>query len=96
MKCPECESDLIETVEEVLTVTIRRASGITGIQYLTEDGEVLFDYDDIPVEDDLDETDIPVYYECGFCGKEIDKATIVELFKAESTEDYIERIRIHR
>ena len=40
----------------------------------------MFDYDGIPIEDDQD-VDSPVYYQCGFCGYEVNKATVVEVLK---------------
>ena len=82
-KCPECHEPLIENLTEVAIVTIRRTSYIVGIEYEAPDGEVLFDYDSIPNEDDLD-CDTPVYYQCGYCGYEINKATVVEVLHAST------------
>ena len=79
-KCPFCGENLKDFLEEVLIVTVRRTSKIIGIEYETEDGEVLFDYEGIPIEDDQD-VDSPVYYQCGFCGYEVNKATVVEVLK---------------
>jgi DNA-directed RNA polymerase subunit RPC12/RpoP len=79
-KCKGCGEPLIDNLEEVLTVTVLRTSRITGIEYEAEDGEVLFDYDAMPNEDDVD-CDMPVTYQCGFCGREINKQTVVEVLK---------------
>jgi DNA-directed RNA polymerase subunit RPC12/RpoP len=79
-KCPECGEPLIDFLEEVVVVTVLRTSRIIGIEYEAEDGEVLFDYEGMPNEDDQD-VDSPVYYQCGYCGHEINKATVVEVLK---------------
>jgi DNA-directed RNA polymerase subunit RPC12/RpoP len=79
-KCPDCGESLLQNLEEVLTVTVLRTSRIIGIEYESEDGEVLFDYDAMPNEDDVD-CDTPVIYQCGFCGYEINKQTVVEVLK---------------
>lgn len=77
-KCPECGEPLIEWLEEVLVVTVLRTSRIIGIEYEAPDGEVLFDYEGNYLEDDQD-VDTPVYYQCGYCGYEINKETVVEV-----------------
>jgi len=77
-KCPECHEPLIEWLEEVLVVTVLRTSRIIGIEYEAPDGEVLFDYEGNYLEDDQD-VDTPVYYQCGYCGYEINKQTVVEV-----------------
>lgn len=79
-KCYSCKEPLYQNLEEVLTVTVVRTSRIIGIEYESEDGEVLFDYDAMPNEDDVD-CDMPATYQCGFCGYEINKATVVEVLK---------------
>jgi len=38
----------------------------------------LFDYEGNYLEDDQD-VDTPVYYQCGYCGYEINKQTVVEV-----------------
>lgn len=77
-KCPECGEILKEFLEEVMVVTVLRTSRIIGIEYEAEDGEVLFDYEGNYLEDDQD-VDTPVYYQCGYCGYEINKQTVVEV-----------------
>ena len=87
-KCYNCKEPLINNLEEVLTVTVLRTSRIIGIEYEAkvgidyeaEDGEVCFDYEGIPNGDDVD-CDTPVTYQCGFCGYEINKQTVMEVLK---------------
>jgi hypothetical protein len=86
MNCPECGEPLYYNLEEVLVVTVLRISKITGIEYEGEGGEVLFDYAGNPIEDDQD-VDTPVYYQCGYCGEEIDKATMIKVLHAGEPED---------
>jgi hypothetical protein len=76
--CPGCNEPLLNNLEEQLTVTVLRVSRIVGIEYEAEDGEICFDYDALPNEYDVD-CDTPVIYQCGFCGYEINKQTVVEV-----------------
>jgi hypothetical protein len=81
MKCRMCEKPLIDYLEEVLTVTIQRITRIHSIEWESDDGEVLFDYDpDSCIEEDLD-CDTPATYQCGYCGEEYHKRTVVEILK---------------
>ena len=77
----ECGEPLIQNLEEVLTVTAIRTSRICGIEYEAEDGEILFDYDASSIVEEDADCDTPAFYQCGFCGKEYSKATVVEVLK---------------
>jgi DNA-directed RNA polymerase subunit RPC12/RpoP len=77
-KCPSCKEPLIENLEEVATVTVIRSTQVVGIEWESEDGEVLFDYIYPSDETDLD-IDTPIEYRCGYCGYYLNKATVVEV-----------------
>lgn len=79
-KCPGCNEPLLNNLEEQLTVTVLRTSRIIGIEYESPEGEICFDYDALPNEDDLD-CDTPVDYRCASCGYYLTKETVLEVLK---------------
>jgi hypothetical protein len=78
--CPNCKSDLLDTLQMVELVTVIRVTPVCGVESVEDNNVTLYyDYDQTEEEDSAIDP-VERDYECGSCGTEIALEDVPSLY----------------